>query len=282
MGEAAKTGTKETFAIAALIAAGLVVFVLLLFADRTSLNDGNAKPSVNDAPTASADEGQDLPQGTDGQVLRGLMAQYGQHPDTATARKVLQAAVNANRPDLVAAWADTLAQLAPTPAYQLVAGRAYLEAIRQPPVSANGAQRSAYARRGYTLLGSYTAVKPTDLAARTDRALLYIESGDQQVIMQGVQELRTLADENPAYTPAQLRMGIFSYQTGQYAKAEPRFRKILSTAPNHPEANYYLGLTLVGLGKPDAAQPFLQAAARAANPDLAQAAQAALRQLQAN
>jgi tetratricopeptide (TPR) repeat protein len=54
------------------------------------------------------------------------------------------------------------------------------------------------------------------------------------------------ADIDPQQSFAE---GIEALQEGDYKKAEKRFGEVLTVAPKHPEANYYMGLAKVGRGR---------------------------------
>jgi tetratricopeptide (TPR) repeat protein len=45
------------------------------------------------------------------------------------------------------------------------------------------------------------------------------------------------------------REGYAALEAGDYRKAEKKFGEVLSVAPKHPEANFYMGVAKVGLGK---------------------------------
>lgn len=265
----------------ALVAAGAVVFVLLLFADRTLLNnESGAVPASVSENTATTNSLPALPEGPDGQVLRGLAGQYAAQPgDTVLLGKLIAASVNARRSDLEAMWRDSLALYAPTTQHLLAAGGAYGRAIREAPVADDPSLRSRFARRGYEILNPYVAAHPEDLGARQTQALLYVESGDGEIVMEGIKALRALADEHPSYVPANLQMARFSFQTGQYEKAIPRLDAVLAQEPNHPEANLLYGLAYVELKQYPKAKPYLNQAANANDPQVAQAAREALGRL---
>jgi len=58
------------------------------------------------------------------------------------------------------------------------------------------------------------------------------------------------APTGPQVDPAEaFRKGVEALEAGDYRTAEKRFKEVLSVAPKHPEANYYMGLAKVGRDK---------------------------------
>lgn len=71
----------------------------------------------------------------------------------------------------------------------------------------------------------------------------------------------------PRVDPQQsFRDGIEALQAQDYKKAEKKFGEVLSVAPDHPEANYYMALAKIGNGKAKNAVRYLEKALKA-NPN---------------
>lgn len=51
---------------------------------------------------------------------------------------------------------------------------------------------------------------------------------------------------NPAES---FREGLEALDAGDYRKAEKKFGEVLEAAPDHPQANYYMGMAKVGQGR---------------------------------
>lgn len=62
---------------------------------------------------------------------------------------------------------------------------------------------------------------------------------------------------------AAFRGGVDALQAEDYAKAEKNFGDVLSIAPSHPEANYYMALAKIGLGKSKNSVRYLEKAIEA-------------------
>jgi tetratricopeptide (TPR) repeat protein len=78
---------------------------------------------------------------------------------------------------------------------------------------------------------------------RLRAAIVKVESANP---MEGILELRQLADEFPDYTPARLYLGHFSLQSGQTEKAVEHFERVLEIEPENAEAHWQLGFIHYG------------------------------------
>ncbi|MCB2114104.1 MAG: tetratricopeptide repeat protein [Parvularculaceae bacterium] len=69
------------------------------------------------------------------------------------------------------------------------------------------------------------------------------------------------SSSRPKVDPAKaFSEGVDALRTEDYKKAEKKFRDVLSVAPKHPEANYYMALARIGNGKPKSAVRYLETA----------------------
>ena len=55
-----------------------------------------------------------------------------------------------------------------------------------------------------------------------------------------------------------LQLGVTAHKEGRFQEAERLYRAILQTKPEHPDANYNLGLLAINVNRPDAALPLLK------------------------
>ncbi len=250
----------------AVLALGVLTFVLLLTANRTALNTRNAtvgatRDGAGVTTTALTIEGVTLaalPQGPDGEVLRKLQAQLAesQTPDEKIQllNKLVSAAMNANRPDVAALYAERSYSIDATDARLNQALGLYKAAIAGTAATTDTSLLHLLAPRALALMDTYLQAKPADVDAQVDRALLQVQAARQPAdMMNGIRALRTVADANPAHLRANLQMGVYSLQTGQLEKAEARLRQVLTLDGNHAEAHLYLAQTLARQGKTAAA-----------------------------
>jgi Flp pilus assembly protein TadD len=71
------------------------------------------------------------------------------------------------------------------------------------------------------------------------------------------------ATSRPRVDPAEsFREGVAALQAEDYKKAEKKFGEVLSVAPKHPEANYYMALAKIGNGKTKSAVRYLEKAVK--------------------
>ena len=84
---------------------------------------------------------------------------------------------------------------------------------------------------------SETDVSPQTelLNKKVDEAVLIIQSAEGAP-MQGIAILREVLNEDPNHVKANYWMGEFSWISGQFDKAVPRFEKVLEIEPNNAEA----------------------------------------------
>lgn len=108
---------------------------------------------------------------------------------------------------------------------------------------------------GEDALSSDEMPAPPDTENRIDSALEIIAS---DAPMQGILLLRSIADEHPENFRAQYHMGRFSAQTGQWDKCIERMEQVQRIDPEFAEANYWLGLSYMQLGKAREAKKFLE------------------------
>jgi tetratricopeptide (TPR) repeat protein len=92
------------------------------------------------------------------------------------------------------------------------------------------------------------------LAVKANMAMTYVNTENP---MQGITMLREVIDTDPTHELALFNLGILSIRSNQYSKAADRFRQILTNNPANTKAKFYLGLTLVELGKNDEARKVL-------------------------
>jgi len=58
------------------------------------------------------------------------------------------------------------------------------------------------------------------------------------------------------------RQGYEAYETGNYKKAEKKFREVLSVAKKHPETNFYMGMTKLKRGKAKSSRRYFERAVK--------------------
>jgi tetratricopeptide (TPR) repeat protein len=92
---------------------------------------------------------------------------------------------------------------------------------------------------------------PNLLQAKTNMAMTYVSTPTP---MSGILLLREVIAQSPDFEPALFNLGLLSMRSNQFAKAVERFRHITKNNPNNTKAAFYLGISLVRLGRNDEAK----------------------------
>ena len=87
-------------------------------------------------------------------------------------------------------------------------------------------------------------------------AIAKVEGSDDP--MSGILKLRGLAESNPLNKEAQLNLGYFSMQTGQYDKAIERFNAVLAADPSELVVKFYISEAYLSAGDKSAAVKALE------------------------
>lgn len=75
----------------------------------------------------------------------------------------------------------------------------------------------------------------TPLDQKVDEAVMIIQNAEGAP-MRGIAMLREVLSEDPDHVKANYWMGEFSWISGQFDKAVPRFKKVLEVEPNNVDA----------------------------------------------
>ncbi len=83
--------------------------------------------------------------------------------------------------------------------------------------------------------------------------------------MEGIQMLQGLLEDNPEDTETIKNLGVLSVQSGQFEKAEDRFKDLLAIDSTDEEARFYLGMSQIEQGKEEGKQ-IMQQLSSSTNP----------------
>ena len=153
--------------------------------------------------------------------------------------------------DSAARYAETVAELSPSIENITRAGDRYYEAYGFAVDDAKAKSLGIKTREFY---GKAIEKNPGLLAAKANMAMTYVNTENP---MSGILMLREVLDTDPTNELALFNLGILSMRSNQYSKAADRFRQILTNNPENTKAKFYLGLTLVELGKKEEARKVL-------------------------
>lgn len=274
---------------ALVVLVGLLVFVLLLFADKTNLTDDEAdqidrsgETASDETPEAETPELLSLipPPAPTGE-LSEMEAQLNEASSAEAREDLLRQIVagyrESGRLDVAAVYAGELAAEDPSPKNLLVAGALFRNANRMPSMQTDTVAFRSFSDEAIRLLEQAQTRSPEAEDIKIELGLALVESRKPGASMQGIFKIKEVAEANPKNTEALFHLGGFSLDTGQWDKAEGRFRQILEEEPGNARAKYYLGVALDAQGKSAEFQKLMtEVAEQQQDPELAAAAKAAL------
>ncbi len=133
----------------------------------------------------------------------------------------------------------------------LRAGDAYLQAFS---LTLNAAKAEDLAEKTRDSYGKALQIDPSNLHARTNTALTYVNSANP---MRAISILREVLDQQPNYLPAIISMGKLSMQSGQFDKAVERFKEVLRIDKQNMDGKIGLAYSYIELGKTEDARVLL-------------------------
>jgi tetratricopeptide (TPR) repeat protein len=242
---------------------GMLVFVLLYFADKTNLKEDNADGLRGGS---AAEAGQ--PRGTSSANADALLSLLPvTQPSEATAAQItalkgekdpalraelLRGIVNGfrdqGRLDVAAIYAGELADQSPEIKNLIVAGALYRNAAQSPAILADTSIFRMFSDEGIRFLNTAVEKEPKNEDAMLELGLAMVAARKGEMAMQGIFKIREVVELNPRNTEALFHLGKFSIETAQYDKAAGRFRQILEVEPTNIRAKYFLAVALQSMG----------------------------------
>ena len=261
--EKATISAQITWLHGAVAGAGLLVLVLLFFADKTNLNNdpgGITSNQVDKVQKASTDEGllELIPplSGLEGwdDVRIALAKANGTEEEGDRLKDAVTFLRDKGRLDAASVYAGRLAELDPGPKNWLVAGALAREAaVSTTAISTDEEKFGRFVEQSIDFLSKAVEAEPENEDALIELGLVYIGSGKPEFSMQGIQQLLKVLELNPDNGEAAFHLGMFSRQTGQWEKAAGRFETVVRVDPQNYPAKYFLALTYLDLGKSEEA-----------------------------
>lgn len=147
------------------------------------------------------------------------------------------------RPGIAAEYSGKKAELTGSGKDWLEAGERFLGLSR----FFEDQDKQALAVRALTFLEKAHEIDSTSLKVRTQLGIAYVDGSAEP--MKGIMLLRGVVAEDSTNVDAQLSLGFFSMQSGQFDKAEKRFRTVLNLKPDLTTVRLYLSDALSGEGK---------------------------------
>jgi len=250
---------------ATVIGFGLLVFVLLMFADKTNLNDDKVDEIGESESSSEAGEGpvtadkettallKMVPEAEGVDDISLLLTALDQEKNKENRSGLLRDLVEEyqvhGRLDLAAIYAGALAREIPDAKNQLVAGALFRNANRTQALMSDTVAFREFSDQSIYFLEQIMETDPGNEDAKIELGLAYVEARSPGLSMQGILKIREVAEANPNNTEALFHLGGFSIETGQFDKAEGRFRQILEVDAGNNRAKYFLGVSLREQGK---------------------------------
>jgi len=252
---------------ALVLAAGLLVFVLLIFANKTHLPGEKEAGLAQDTSTHSPDDGHNhgaatasdllasLPVGDPNPSADSLVQALNQTQDPAGRATILQGLVkmyrDGGRLDFAAVYAGALADEQPQVRNHIVAGALFRNAGFLEHVQADSLMFRRLSDEALRHLRNAEQMETNNEDALLELGLAMAESRQPGLGMEGVMKIRRVTEINPKNVEALYRLGVFSMDTKQWDKAENRFRQVLDLEPGNHSAKFLLALACKELGKND-------------------------------
>jgi outer membrane protein len=265
MVETGKSINRFTWQHAAVLLMGLLVFVLLLLADKTNLDDetgsalggragdgGKTESTVDGEPRTGVRKDlisllpADESPAEIAQLRTALEAEQNAEQRVQLYHQIVEGYQNAGRTDLAAVYASALAEEVPDAKNFVVAGALFRNSAGLPFAQADSNLFRRLSQEAIRHDESALELEPQNEDAKLELGLAMVESGIYG--MQGILKIREVADQNPNNTEALFHLGKYSLDTRQNDNAAKRFKQILAVQPNDVRAKYYLGLTEQRLG----------------------------------
>ncbi|GAB4419506.1 MAG: hypothetical protein OHK0039_32000 [Bacteroidia bacterium] len=240
---------------------GLTVLLLLFFADKTILtNDVNAGIGQPGTGGVSDDIAAKLPPLAPDPDMDPLLARLDEADPGATVLldSIITGLEGRNRLDFAAEYAARQARLDSSFSVWVRAGRLNHAASGLFYVQQDSVLFRHFSDRAIDLLSRANALRPQDEPTLLLLGLAYIESRRSENSMKGILTIRQVLDINPDNVEASLQLGRFSIQTGQFDKAEARFRTVLRLDPRNEAAQVQLAAALAGQDKHSEARSTLE------------------------
>ena len=253
---------KNLTAQIGLVAAGLLVFGFLLFADKTNLtNEQTLNISGIASESAGSESMSKLPPLAPDPKLDEWISTIENEKDSEKIRlldSIVLTLQSRNRFGHAADFAYQKVEVESSLQNKLNAGILARKAGELDYIQADSLLFREYSSRSIQLLEEVLEEDPENEEASLSLGLAYTRSGIPQNSMKGILLIRKIVENNPANTEAAFQLGLFSIQTGQYEKAETRFRTVLEYQADHYGAMYQLAVAELNQGKTEAARQGLE------------------------
>ena len=225
----------------AVLSAGIVLIVLLMFANTTppakkaevlaAQHEAGADHFESHVSAAKASLG-----ASEKEKIRSYEELAGSGGEAANAAldSLIKTWDSYRKPDIASYYTEKVAEVRNTKEAWQKAGERYYSAVG----FVKPEERNELYANAIRCFKKALEHSPADLDLRTSLAACYVEGTAQP--MDGITMLQAVVAENPAHVNAHLQLGLFSLKSGQYDKAVMRFQKVLELDPQNIEIYLYL------------------------------------------
>lgn len=231
-----------------IIGIGVIVFLLLFFADKTNLNDPDKSDQVaGRVPEATQQVSSLPPLAADAQFDRWEEELEGASSEQQEVilDSMISLLVTRNRLGHASEYLEKKLSLNRSLDQLAFAGKINQQATELPYIISDSTLFKTFTQRAITYLSTVVESQPENEDALLHLGLALTQSRDPQNSMRGILSIRKVLEINPDNAEAGIRLGIFSLQTGQLEKAEQRFQQVLVVQPDNHLARFQLGITRI-------------------------------------
>ena len=225
-----------------LILFGVLLFLLLLFTDRTFLQgkrSGDVKPEVA-STYPSIQAGSEFEKN-----LKSLENKFSSEKDSVEKMKLLQdiisVSIKENRVDIAAYYQEKILAIDSTNLQLRNCAILYQQALQSQIVQADSNWAIKYSNKAVLYTEKLVSAFPDSLDFQTSLGAMMVQGKDPSKLMLGIQKLKEVLSKDPTNYNANLNLGLFSIQSGQIDKAEIRFKDALKSKPKDARILFYLG-----------------------------------------
>lgn len=261
---------------------GVLLVVLIFFANKTQLNDTLASLSAVQESGSDdlADRLPPLPEEAESGALISRLNEVAGPKKLQLLDSIIISLQARNRFDYAALYAERKVDEDSSLQNTLAAGLLNQQAGELSYIKSDSLLFTRFNTASIKYLETYTRSDSTNEKALIALGLGYVASNKPENSMKGILTLRRVVTLNPNNVEAGFRLGLFSLQTGQLERAIDRFNQVLRVRPDFVEARFQLAYAYSQSNNPVMAKKLLEQVVREAQTgELKQAATDLLNQL---
>lgn len=228
------------------LAVGGVLFILLLFADKTNLTNRQEAfiGRQGSGGTSSTPEAKLPPLASDPKLDNWIsqLEEVSEADKATLLDSIISVLQSRGRYAYAANYAVERYELAPSPLQARKVGELSLQAQELEYIIADSLMARKYSDQGLRFMKEAVEANPDDPDLLLRLGVGYVRSGKVENSMLGIQTIRQVLSIDPDHVGASFQLGMFSMQTQQFEKAEARFTKVLSLEPRNYAAMFQLAL----------------------------------------